>query len=158
MTDASVAERLARVEDTLALERLIAESTRSIDRGDRERFAATWSDDAVWSLGPPFEEFAGIAAIRQAGEDVLWGPWSLTHHVIGNVDVSLTGPGRATGVSEVIAVAVMADGTVHLIGATYHDEFARGDGGWRIARRQIVTRVIAPLPGVQSQTLESIRG
>ena len=131
-----MAEVTAAPADTvLALQRVVARSTESIDAGDREAFQDGWWDDSVWNLGPPFEEFVGIEAIRQAGEDVLWSVWSLTHHVVGSADITLTGSGTATGRSRVIAVVVRsADQLLHLIGARYDDAFTCRDGEWRIAR------------------------
>ena len=77
-------------ETILGLQRLVTRSIECIDAGDRAAFAAAWWDDSVWNLGAPFPEFVGIDAIRQAGEDVLWSVWSLTHHVVGSADIALT--------------------------------------------------------------------
>jgi hypothetical protein len=142
-------------ETIIELQRLVSRSTECIDAGDRAAFAAGWWDDSVWNLGPPFDEFAGIDAIRQAGEDVLWSVWSLTHHVVGSADITLTGPDTATGTSRVIAVAVRAeDELLHLVGARYDDVFSCRDGEWRIARRDLLVSFLAPMPGVQAVGLQ----
>ena len=147
----------APADTILALQRLVARSTESIDAGDREAFRDGWWDDSVWNLGPPFDEFVGIEAIRQAGEDLLWSIWSLTHHVVGNIDITLTGAGTATGRSRVIAVVVRGtDQLLHLVGARYDDAFTRRDGEWRIARRDVATTLVAALPGVDIMSLQAL--
>ena len=144
-------------ETILALQRLVTRSIECIDAGDRDAFAAAWWDDSVWNLGPPFEEFAGIDAIRQAGEDVLWSVWSLTHHVVGSADITVTGSDTATGSSRVIAVVVRAeDRLMHVVGARYDDAFTCRDGEWRIARRDVLTSFLAPMPGVEALSLQSL--
>jgi hypothetical protein len=141
----------------LALQRLVARSTESIDAGDRAAFAAGWWDDSVWNLGPPFDEVAGIDAIRQAGEDVLWSVWSLTHHVVGSADITLTGQDTAIGSSRVIAVVVRAeDQLTYMVGARYDDTFTCRDGEWRIARRDVMTSFLAPMPGVEALSLPAL--
>jgi len=144
-------------ETILALQRLVTRSIECIDTGDRAAFAAAWWDDSVWNLGAPFEEFAGIDAIRQAGEDVLWSVWSLTHHVVGSADITVTGPDTATGSSRVIAVVVRAeDRLMHVVGARYDDLFRCHDGEWRIARRDVFTSFLAPMPGVEALPLQAL--
>jgi uncharacterized protein (TIGR02246 family) len=144
-------------ETILALQRLVTRSIECIDSSDRAAFAAVWWDDSVWNLGPPFEEFAGIDAIRQAGEDVLWSVWSLTHHVVGSADITVTGPDTATGSSRVIAVVVRAeDRMMHVVGARYDDLFRCRDGEWRIARRDVFTSFLAPMPGVEALPLQAL--
>lgn len=164
MTDASdtalvdVARRLARVESELALQRLVADSTRCIDRADRTLFASGWWDDSVWNLGPPFEPFVGIARILEAAEDVLWSAWVTMHHVVGNLDLELATDDEdaAAGVSEVHAITVLPDRLVHVVAATYRDVFSRRAGEWRIARRDVATRLVVPLPGVRAQSLDQV--
>jgi hypothetical protein len=141
----------------VALQRLVTRSIECIDAGDRAAFAAAWWDGSVWNLGPPFDEFVGIDAIRQAGEDVLWSVWSLTHHVVGSADITLTGPDTATGCSRVIAVVVRAeDRLMHIVGARYDDAFTCRDGEWRIARRDVLTSFLAPMPGVEALPLQAL--
>jgi SnoaL-like domain len=144
-------------ETILGLQRLVTRSIECIDAGDRAAFAAAWWDDSVWNLGAPFPEFVGIDAIRQAGEDVLWSVWSLTHHVVGSADIALTGAGTATGCSRVIAVVVRAeDRLMHVVGARYDDAFTCHDGEWRIARRDVLTSFLAPMPGIEALPLQAL--
>jgi hypothetical protein len=155
MAEVAEAGRAAAIQ---ALQQLVARSTESIDAGDREAFLNGWWDDSVWNLGPPFDEFVGIDAIRQAGEDVLWSVWSMTHHVVGNSDITLTGSDAATGRSRVIAVVVRAaDQLLHLVGARYDDEFTRRDGEWRIARRDLAGSFVVALPGADALSLHALR-
>jgi hypothetical protein len=144
-------------ETILGLQSLVTRSVACIDAGDRAAFAAGWWDDSVWNLGAPFDEFVGLDAIRQAGEDVLWSVWSLMHHVVGSADITLTGPDTATGSSRVIAVVVRAeDQLLHIVGARYEDVFLRRDDEWRIARRDLSVSFLAPMPGVQALSLQAL--
>lgn len=146
---------MADAETILELQALVTRSVECVDAGDREAFAAGWWDDSVWNIGSPFEPFVGIDAIRQAGEDVLWNVWSLTHHVVGAADITLTGPDTASGTSRVIAACVRAeDQLFHLVGARYDDAFTRRDGEWRIARRDLMVSFLAPMAGVEAQSLQ----
>jgi hypothetical protein len=141
----------------LELQRLVTRSIEAIDTGDRDAYAAAWWEDSIWNLGAPFDEFTGIDAIRQAGEDVLWAVWSLTHHVVGSPDITLTGQDTAAGRSRVIAVVVRAeDQLMHLVGARYDDVFTRRAGAWRIARRDVMTSFLAPMPGVPALSLQAL--
>jgi hypothetical protein len=157
---AAVLRRLDRVESTLALQRLVADSTLCMDTGDRALFAAGWWDDSVWNLGPPFAPFVGGERIRAAAEEVLWGAWATMHHVVGNVDVTFAegDDDAAVVVSSVIAFTVLPTGLVHVVAAGYRDAVTRRDGEWRIARRDVTTRLMAPFPGVEAQTLAEVVG
>lgn len=144
-------------ETILQLQRLVIRSIETIDAGDRDAYASMWWEDSIWNLGAPFDEFTGIDAIRRAAEEVLWAVWSLTHHVVGSPDITLTGRDTAVGTSRVIAVVVRAaDQVMHLVGARYDDAFTRRAGAWRIARRDVMTSFLAPMPGVAALSLQAL--
>jgi ketosteroid isomerase-like protein len=144
-------------EAVLEIQRLVARSVACIDEADRDAFAAGWWEDSVWNVGAPVGEFAGIEAIRQAGEDVLWSVWSLMHHLVSAVDVMATGPDAATARSTVIAICVRrADQLTHVVGARYVDAFTRRDGEWRIARRDIVTAFLVPLKDAEALPIQAL--
>ncbi|MBA2554158.1 MAG: nuclear transport factor 2 family protein [Geodermatophilaceae bacterium] len=126
-------QRLDRVESELAIRRLAYEYCHGADKRDPARWAAVWSDDAVWAVSPD-QEIVGVEAICAA----VAGQWDFfrqMHHFTANHVVTIDGD-DATGEADVAVSAEMADGTWIRGGAVYGDRYVRRSGTWRIARRE----------------------
>lgn len=147
MTD-DIARRLDRIETEFELRRLAHRYCQGIDEHDLELFLDIWHEDAVWDTGPMFGTFSGRSAIGGALTDIMWPAFRSTHHWTVNFIADIDGH-RARSRSELTFNGATADGITMLIAGTYHDEFERRNGRWRIARRRVTLHHAAPLPGVE---------
>ena len=96
----------------------------------------------------------GREALRLALEDAL-EPFSATHHVISNVEVSFADADRATTVSCVHAWHRFRDGQPDFtLYARYYDEWVRTPDGWRMSERRLkASGTIAEPDGVTLEPL-----
>jgi gamma-hexachlorocyclohexane dehydrochlorinase len=74
--------------------------------------------------------------------------WESTAHYCANLRVSFDGPDKASGISNVYCVGNLAGGQAAIVVGSYHDEFERRGGVWKIARRRVDQRFFTPLAGV----------
>lgn len=122
-----------RLADREALRELRARYTHTYDGGDLDGFCALFTEDGVLQLGP-----VGFARGRQAIRDTLGlamlsGNWAC--HFTTDELTDFTGEATARGTSR---FAVHYGRSPNMMGAgTYHDEYRREPGGWRIALRTI---------------------
>ena len=117
------------------IRRLVHEYCHGVDKRDRERFLAIWSEDAVWQVGAD-TVFRGRTGILAAAEQ-QWDTFRQMHHWSANLVLTLEpGEERATGESDVDVTVEMADGRWVRGGGTYRDTYRREHGRWRISRRE----------------------
>lgn len=133
-----VLERLRRLEDELAVHRLLAEYALAVDRGDREALEELLTDDAVYELDSL--EIVGREAISHAvfsGEHGAATPFAA--HTVGPLVVQVDGD-RATARGYSRLYLVQGDEFV-LWRLSFNRWFClRTEGRWRVTRR--VTRLV----------------
>jgi uncharacterized protein (TIGR02246 family) len=115
-----------------AVRDLVARYTDAVNRRDAKAWAATWADDAEWSLGgSPVQGREAIVALWQRLMDGLPFVVQLVHSGVVQVDGE-----RATARWYLSELHQSADRKGTLVVGVYHDECARTDEGWRFARRR----------------------
>ena len=137
---AGLEQRLRRVEDELAIRRLMASYGPLVDAGDGDAVAGLWTDTGEYDVdGRVMHGQAGIAAMVQsrAHQGMIGGGAA---HFLGPVCVHVDGD-HAIAVCESIVVRHDEDGgyRVWRAGAN-HVTLQRTDAGWRIVSR--VTRAL----------------
>ena len=129
----------SRAEDLCCIERLNVELCHQLDRGTPTEFAALFMPDARYIFGPRIHE--GREAIRGFAEKRSAKGPRTSRHVLTGLRIEFTGPSDATGIS--ICTTYAADGPAPIAGATptivadFIDRYARSDGAWLVAERQI---------------------
>jgi SnoaL-like domain len=117
------------------------------DLGTPEEYADLFADDGELATGGPATIKGRQALLAQARRDherfdVEQGadgkPTSIMRHLIGNAQITLTGPNTANGVCYVTTVVKKgAVGPAILSISRYLDSYTKKDGRWRIQRREI---------------------
>lgn len=133
---ASIERRLARVEDHQAIERLLMEYGRTLDKRDFAAFSRLFASNGEWTgnLGT----FEGPATIQSAMEKIFNPPGGQPvapfHHILTNAIIDLDGD-HATAISKWTFVQLV--GGKPQVGAVghYDDQLVRENGHWRFLRR-----------------------
>src|SRR5258706_2192813 len=148
-TVAALARRVTRLEDELAIHRLIVRYGLAVDTGDAEGSAAVFTEDGVYDVD------VGRMAGREAVRTMVRGPRHqemVGHcaHQIGPAVVVFDGEGRAsaTGYSRVY-LATRAGTHIYRVSMNRWD-LVKENGTWLIAHR--TTRMLG-----RPDTLEAIR-
>lgn len=141
----SIKARLQRVEDDLAIRRILVDYATFLDSRDYASYADLFTPDGEWTNATSSHK--GRAAIREMLESVLGAagaPNRSNYHIITNPRVDLDGD-HATATSRYLFVMRGPNGqpTPSLAGV-YHDDLVRQDGKWKIKRR--VADDIMPTP------------
>jgi len=133
-TVAELARRVARLEDELAIHRLIASYGLAVDAGDAERSAAVFTDDGIYDVD------VGRMAGREAVRAMVRGPQHqemVGHcaHQIGPAVVRVEDEDRATAVGYSRVYLQTRAGT-HVYRVSLNRwELVKDHGDWLIARR-----------------------
>lgn len=137
----TLAERLQRVEDELAIHRLLGDYGRALDYGQEDRFVGCFTEDAVWIArrrSGHERTLRGHDQLRSFARQHTRAPEVYHKHLVGNIDV-VVGEATATATSYFVRLDVdETPGAAPLVFATgrYLDELTRcEDGRWRITRR-----------------------
>jgi len=134
---AGFATRLQRVEDQLAIERILVDYAAFLDGRDYARYADLFTPDGEW-VSDGGGGYKGRAAIRGMLESMLGptgAPNRSNYHIITNPRVDLAGD-RATATSRFLFVMRGPDGRpTPALAGIYHDELVRQSGVWKIKRR-----------------------
>ncbi|HWJ67171.1 MAG TPA: nuclear transport factor 2 family protein [Nocardioides sp.] len=142
-TDARLAaleERLARVEDELAITRLIASYGPLVDGGEADLVAGLWTEDGVYDVDEGHMAGRGqLAAMVRSRAHQGWIAGGCAHF-LGPAHVTLDGD---TAVAVCHSLMVVNDGGEFGSDAAFgvrratahHFELVRSDDGWRVARR-----------------------
>ncbi|MEI9850610.1 MAG: nuclear transport factor 2 family protein [Sphingomonas sp.] len=141
----SIEARLGRVEDALAIERILVDYAALLDGRDYAGYAALFTPDGEWANAAVSNK--GRDAIRAMLEKMLGpagAPNRSNYHIVSNPRIALDGD-RATATSRYLFVMRGADGRpVASLAGIYRDELVRLDGNWMIRRR--VADDIMPTP------------
>lgn len=132
----SIEARLQRVEDELAIRRVLVDYAAFLDSRDYDAYAALFAPDGEWTGGGGSHK--GRAAIRAMLADVL-GPAGAANranfHLITNPRVTVEGD-RAHATSRYLFVMRGADGRPQpSLAGIYTDDLVRVNGQWLIQRR-----------------------
>jgi uncharacterized protein (TIGR02246 family) len=134
----SMEQRLQRVEDELAIRRVLVEYAATQDAHDYAGYAALFSRDGEWVNGKSVHK--GREAILRMLVD-LYGTAppgyvnSESYHITSNPQIDLHGD-RATVRSRHLLVMRGPGGApTPALAGRYEDEFIREDGKWKILRR-----------------------
>jgi uncharacterized protein (TIGR02246 family) len=130
-------------DDRLALRALVDAYAQAVDARDADRFAALFAPDGELVVYEPDEpepsiSWRGPDELREVMK--LLSSYSTTFHLMANHTCEIDGE-AATG--EVYCLAhhlseggATGDNTLMVI--RYHDRYARQDGAWRFARRDVL--------------------
>lgn len=131
-------QRLQRVEDELAIRRILVEYSATQDARDFAGYAALFAREGEWINGQTRHQ--GREAIHQMLVD-LYGPPPAdyvnneSYHITSNDLIDIQGD-RATARSRHLLVMRGADGApTPALAGRYEDELVREDGEWKILRR-----------------------
>lgn len=133
MTELSIEQRLAALEDIGAIERLKSRYLRACDRKQPDAVRACFTDDAVIDY-EGFPLFTDVDAFVEVFRE--WGcvPNIIDMHHGQNPVIALDGD-RATGAFDLYFFQIdTASGRQTQLAVTYDDEFVRQDGRWLISR------------------------
>jgi uncharacterized protein (TIGR02246 family) len=133
-TVAELGRRVERLEDELAIHRLIVAYGLGVDVGDPERGAAVFTEDGVYDVdvGRMDGREAVRTMIRGARHQEMVGHCA---HQIGPAVVSLESPGRASAVGySRVYLATRAGTHVYRVSLNRWD-LVKEHGAWLIARR-----------------------
>jgi uncharacterized protein (TIGR02246 family) len=142
---ASAPASIQRVEDQLAIERLLKEYGRTLDNRDFAAYAALFARDGEWkgALG----SYRGPAAIQAAMEKIFKDaaadiPKGSNFHVMSNFIIDVQG-NRATAHSTFIFYKLNKSVPEAAVAGRYEDILIRENGAWRFLQRNALP-VVSP--------------
>lgn len=137
---ASLEERIAKLEDLRALEKLVNNYHQRPDEFDWVGWADNFTEDALFIFEGGFGEMRGRQGIMDICKSSMDPFFELMQHIIVNLDCTLTGPDTASATANLIFSAV-ADQTrrdvYYQSGGRYKWEMARTPQGWRISKAHL---------------------
>lgn len=137
-TGTSLEQRLRRVEDELAIRRVLVEYSATQDARDYAGYAALFARNGEWVNGK--NVYKGREAILKMLVDLYGAPPpgfvnAESYHISSNPQVDVTGD-RATARSRHLLVMRGPGGQpTPMLAGRYEDEFIRENGQWKILRR-----------------------
>jgi uncharacterized protein (TIGR02246 family) len=137
-TSPTVEQRLQRVEDELAIRRILVDYSATQDAHDYAGYAALFARDGEWVNGKTVHK--GREAILRMQVDLYGAPPpgyanAESFHITSNAQIDLKGD-RATVRSRHLLVMRGPGGApTPALAGRYEDEFIREEGKWKILRR-----------------------
>jgi 3-phenylpropionate/cinnamic acid dioxygenase small subunit len=142
---ASAPASVQRVEDHLAIERVLREYGRTLDNRDFAAYAALFAREGEWkgALG----SYRGPAAIQAAMEKIFKDaaadiPKGSNFHVMSNFIIDVQGD-RATAHSTFIFYKLNKSVPEAAVAGRYEDVLIRENGAWRFLQRNALP-VVSP--------------
>lgn len=130
--------RLQKVEDELAIRRIIVDYAANLDAQNFDAYAALFAKDGTWATGSSVRH--GPAEIRAMLVGLYGTPPpgfvnAESYHLVSNMAVNVDGD-HATARSRHLLVLRGPDGhPVPTLAGYYDDEYVREDGKWKILHR-----------------------
>jgi uncharacterized protein (TIGR02246 family) len=134
----TVEQRLRRVEDELAIRRVLVDYSATQDARDYAAYSALFAREGEWVNGKTVHK--GPEAIRRMLVGLYGTPAAgyvngESYHIVSNPQVDVQGD-RATARSRHLLVLRGPGGQpTPALAGRYEDEFIREDGKWKILRR-----------------------
>lgn len=128
-------QRIARLEDEAAINRVMVAYTSYCDPYDAVGFASLFTEDGVWESGH-YGAYRGRAAIEAfidgVKNEIVWA----AHHIT-NADITVSDDGQsAVGIWYLLVFETIAESDGKRVGylamADYHVKFLKVDGVWFI--------------------------
>jgi hypothetical protein len=126
------------VEDYIAIQQLYADYCQALDRGEGERFAATWTVDG---------EFTGGRGPGRANDDrtprkgkealTTMGQTSGTRHFNANLVITPTGPNTAKASVYLLLYTARTNPPTFVETAIYDDTLVKTAQGWKFKKRVV---------------------
>lgn len=120
--------------DHSAIKRLLYAYADAVLTHDADAWGSTWTDDAVWELGPGREVH---------GKDAIVGLWidaiAKYEHVVQlyqSSEATIDGD-TACGRAYLVELNVPVDGPPRTMAGYYSDEYARTVDGWKFTSRRL---------------------
>jgi ketosteroid isomerase-like protein len=151
-------QRVQRIEDEAAIERVILDYAVTLDARDFDAYVALFAREGVWRNGNTIR--TGPADIREMlvglyGEPDPGYVNTESYRIVSNVEIALDGD-RATARSRQLTIMRGEDGApTPVLSGIYEDEFVREEGAWKILRR--VDHTIMPSPEQWRARIEALR-
>jgi uncharacterized protein (TIGR02246 family) len=134
----TVEQRLRRVEDELAIQRILVEYSARLDARDYAGYAALFAKEGEWVNGK--NAYKGREAILEMLVGLFGTPPANyvnteSYHINSNFQIDVNGD-RATARSRHLLIMRGPKGEpTPALGGRYEDELIREDGQWKIQRR-----------------------
>ena len=141
--DASLIERLEKVEAELAIRSLVARYAFVMDDRDVDAIPALFTKDARVTTGDGVMNSQGRDALVELYEG-RFAKLGATNHNVHGMDVTVESAKTAKAMVSSTA-EVYRNGVHQLVALRYHDTYAKEDGAWRIATRHMVYFYYVPL-------------
>jgi hypothetical protein len=145
--EAGVLERLARLEDTMAIQRLLIDYGVHLDARDLRAYSRLFCDDGEWTgdtgsaVGP-----AAIQAMLEANLPANPpAPGETTWHLMANPAVDVDGDSASARVLWVLLRRDAGDVPGIAVTGHYEDLLARDDGVWKFKRRAAFVDIGKPI-------------
>lgn len=139
MTDTTLEARIQRIEDELAIRKLMNLYCKRADAFEWDNWAETFTEDSEFEFEGGFGTMQGKQTILETCRGAMDHVYDDFIHYIVNVDADIDGD-TATGTGNII-FAALTDETrptnVLLQGGRYKWTFKRTEAGWRIARTKL---------------------
>ena len=154
----SIEQRLQRVEDELAIRRILVDYSATQDARDYAGYAALFARNGEWVNGKTVRK--GSADIQKMLVDLYGAPPpdfvnGESFHINSNSQVNVEGD-HATAVSRHLLVMRGPNGEpTPMLAGRYEDEFIREDGQWKILRR--VDTPVMPTPAEWLKQMQARR-
>jgi uncharacterized protein (TIGR02246 family) len=135
---AALEQRLLRVEDELAIRRIIVEYAVRLDARDFDGYLDLFAADGIWQVGQTVRR--GREDIREMLVGIYGNPKAEPYgydgfRTVSNVQVEVEGD-RATARSRHLTLVRGERGNpTPILSGLYEDEFVRENGAWKILRR-----------------------
>ena len=127
---------LQEILDRTAIEAVLIDYCRHLDRMDLGDLASLFTDDCRVVYGPDPRLATDGRAALEASLSRMWR-WRRTAHHLSNVRVFFDGPDEARSESYVLAWHERPDGETATLFGRYIDLLVRTAEGWRIAERRM---------------------
>lgn len=123
-------------EDYIAIQQLYAEYAQALDRGEGERFAATWSVDGEFTGGRGPGRATEVRTPR-TGKDALTAMGAIggTRHFNANLVVTPTGPDTAKASVYLLLYSARTTPPSFVETAIYDDTLVKTGQGWKFKKR-----------------------
>ena len=145
--DTAVLERLQRLEDTIAIQRLLIDYGVHLDARDLRAYSLLFCEDGEWTGDTGTA--VGPEAIQAMLEANLPGnppaPGETTWHVMANPAIDVDGDRARARVLWVLLRRDAGDRPGIAVTGHYEDLLAREDGSWKFKRRAAFVDIGQPI-------------